>query len=87
MASQYLVANFGIQAHSQPVFSGKPEGPFCQSCTFIFRNERNWKKSARVSGKLVSSGLLGLQVAMRLISQSMTNLYELVSIPETRSLS
>ena len=29
------------QARSQPVFSGKPEGPFCLSCTFIFRNERN----------------------------------------------
>ena len=45
------------QARSQPVFSGKLEGPFCLSCTFIFRNERNWmKKSARVSEKLVSPG-------------------------------
>ena len=39
---------FHLQARSQPIFSGKPEGPFCLSCTFIFRNERNWmKKSAR----------------------------------------
>ena len=54
----------GLQAHSQPDFSGKPEGPFCLSCTFIFRNERNWmKKSARVSEKLVSPGL---RVATRL---------------------
>ena len=55
------------QACSQPVFSGKPEGPFCLSrtCTFIFRNERNWmKKSASVSEKLVSPGL---QVALRLL--------------------
>ena len=37
------------------------------SCTFIFGNERNWtKKSARVSEKLVSPGLPGLQVATRL---------------------
>ena len=42
------------QARSQPVSSGKPEGLFCLSCTFIFRNERNWmKKSARVTVKLV----------------------------------
>ena len=55
------------QARSQPVFSGKPERPFCLSCTFIFRNERNWmKKSARDSEKLVSPGLPGLQVATRL---------------------
>ena len=40
---------------------------FCLSCTFIFRNERNWmKKSARVSEKLVSPSLPGLQVATRL---------------------
>ena len=40
------------------------EEPFCLSCTFIFRNERNWmKKSARVSEKLVSPCLPGLQVA------------------------
>ena len=46
------------------------EGPFCRSCTFIFRNERNWiKKSARVSEKLVSPGLPGLQVATRLTSR------------------
>ena len=53
---------------AQPAsFSGKPEGPFCVSCIFIFRNERNWmKKSARVSEKLVSPGLPGLQVATRL---------------------
>ena len=52
------------QARSQPVFSGKPEGPFCLSCSSIFRNERNWmEKSARVSEKLVSPGLPGLQVA------------------------
>ena len=57
------------QARSQPVFSGTPEGPFCLSCTFIFRNERNWmKKSARVSEKMVSPGLPGLQVATRLLS-------------------
>ena len=50
-------------------FSGKPEGSFCLSCTFIFRNERNWmKKSARVSEKLVSPGFPGLQVATRLIT-------------------
>ena len=53
------------QARSQPVFSGKPEGPFCLYCTFIFRNERNhenWmKKSARVSEKLVSPGIPGLR--------------------------
>ena len=55
------------QACSQPVFSGKPEGPFCLSCTFIFLNERNWvKKSARVSEKLVRLGLPGLQVATHL---------------------
>ena len=55
------------QARSQPVFSGKPEGPLCLSCTFFFRNERNWmKKSARVSEKLVSPGLPVLQVATRL---------------------
>ena len=48
--------------------SGKPEGPFCLYCTFIFRNEKNWmKKSARVSEKLVSPGFIpGLQVATRL---------------------
>ena len=58
---------FNKQARSQPVFSGKPEGPFCLSCTFIFRNERNcMKKSARVSEKMVSPGLPGLQVATRL---------------------
>ena len=55
-----------IQARSQPDFSAKPGGPFCLSCTFIFRNERNWKKSARVSENLVSPGLPGLQVAKRL---------------------
>ena len=58
-----------VQAHSQlPVFSGKPEGPFCLSCNFILRNERNrrMKKSVRFSEKLVSPGLPGLQVATRL---------------------
>ena len=55
------------QACSQPVYSGKTEGPFYLFCIFIFRNERNWmKKSARVSEKLVSLGLPGLQVATRL---------------------
>ena len=45
-------------------FSGKPEGPFFLSCTLIFRNENNWmKKSARVSEKLISPVLPGLQVA------------------------
>ena len=59
---------YSIQARSQPVFSGKPEGPFCLYCTFIFRNERNWmKNSARVSEKLVSPGLPGLQVATCLV--------------------
>ena len=59
--------NNGRQARSQPVFSGKPEGPFCLSCTFIFQNERNWmKKNDRVPEKLVSPGLPGLQVATRL---------------------
>ena len=48
--------------------SGKPEGPFCLSCTFIFQSERNWmKKSDRVSEKLVGPGLPGLQVATRLV--------------------
>ena len=58
------------QARSHPVFSGKPEGPsLCLSFTFIFRDERNWmKKSARVSEKLVSPGLPGLQVATRLVA-------------------
>ena len=56
-----------VQARSQPVFSGKPEGLFCLSCTFIFRNDRNrMTKSARVSEKLASPGLPGLQVATRL---------------------
>ena len=59
---------FRTQARSQPVFSGKPGGQFCLSCTFIFRSERNWmKKSARVSEKLVSPGLPGLQVATHLV--------------------
>ena len=58
---------YAKQARSQLVFSGKPEGPFCLSCTFIFRNERNWmQKSASVSENLVSPGLPGLQVATRL---------------------
>ena len=61
----------GSQARSQPVFSGKPGGPFCLSCTFIFRNERKWmNKSARVSEKLVSPGLPGLQVATRLVLEA-----------------
>ena len=61
--------NEHIQMRSLPVFFGKPEGPFCLFCTFIFQNERNWmKKSARVSEKLVSPGLPGLQVATRLTS-------------------
>ena len=43
---------------SQPVFSGKPEEPFCLCCTFIFRNERNWtKKSARLSEKTGKPGI------------------------------
>ena len=59
---------YNCPARSQPVFSGGPEVPFCLSCTFIFQNERNWiKKSARVSEKLVSPGLPGLQVATRLV--------------------
>ena len=50
-----------------PDFSGMPEGPFCLSCIFIFRKERNWmKKSARVWEKMVSLGLPYLQVATRL---------------------
>ena len=63
----YKKSAYITQARSQPVFSGMPEGPFCLSCTFIFRNERNWmKKSARVSEKLVNPGLPGLQAATRL---------------------
>ena len=62
-----MECTYTIQARSQPVLSGKPEGPFCLSCFFIFRNERNWmKKSARLSERLVSPGLPGLQVATRL---------------------
>ena len=58
---------FTSRARSQLVFSGIPEGQFCLSCTFIFRNERNWmKKNASVSEKLVSPGFPGLQVATRL---------------------
>ena len=49
----YLILSYRdcVQARSQPVFSGKPgndfAGPFCLSCTFIFRNEvlgfqKNW---------------------------------------------
>ena len=70
------------QARSQPVFSGKPEGPFCLSCTFIFRNEKNWmKKSARVSEKLVSLGLpAGLQVATRLAASGIWCLADVSSI-------
>ena len=53
--------NYTSQVRSQPVFSGKPEGPFCLSCAFIFRNERNWmKKSARVSEKTGKPGLTWL---------------------------
>ena len=64
-----LKRGFDQQARSQPVLSGKPGFTFCLSCNFIFRNERNWmKKSARVSEKLVSPGLPGLQVATRLIN-------------------
>ena len=63
-----------VQARSQPNFSGKPEGPFCLSGTFIFRNERIWmNKSARVSEKLVSPSLPGLQVAMRLWCNSFSD--------------
>ena len=71
-----------MRARSQPVFSVKPEGPFCLSCTFIFRNERNWmKKSARVSEKLVSPGLPGLQVATRLICVMFLHMHELSTDP------
>ena len=50
------------------------EGPFCLSCTFIFRNERYWmKKNARVSEKLVSPGLFGLLVATRLVVKLFAN--------------
>ena len=56
-----------IRCVASQFFSGKPEGPFCLSCTFIFQKERNWmKKSARVSVKLVNPGLSGLQVQYRL---------------------
>ena len=76
MASISLLVNICImqlQARSQPVLSGKPKGPFCPSCTSIFQNERNWmKKNARVSKKLVSPGLPGLQVATRLSWASIT---------------
>ena len=65
------------QVRSQPVFSGKPEGPFCLSCTFIFQNERNWmRKSARVSEKLVSPDLPGLQVATGLLAPLMNTAHE-----------
>ena len=54
--------NEHIQMRSQPVFLVSPRDHFVQ-------NERNWmKKSARVSEKLVSPGLPGLQVATRLTS-------------------
>ena len=60
-----------VRRVAKPVFSGKPEGPFCLSYTFIFRNERNWmRKSAWVSEKLVSPGLPDLQIATRLIVYS-----------------
>ena len=43
-------------------------GTFLSVSSFNFRNERNWmKKSTRVSQKLVSPGLSGLQVATRLL--------------------
>ena len=42
-------ANKDMRVASQ-FFSGKPGFTFCLSCTFIFRNERNWmKKSARLT--------------------------------------
>ena len=69
----------GEQARSQPVFSGKPEGPFCLSCNFIFRNERNWmKKSARVSEKLVSPGLPGLQPVATRLGEGIHGTYSLI---------
>ena len=81
------------QARSQPVFSGKPEGPFCLSYTFIFRNERNWmRKSARVSEKLVSPGLTGLQVATRLDLKRLSKIFnsifkiEVICVKEWPSL-
>ena len=44
-----IICVIGRHIDSQ-FFSGKPKGPFCLSCTFVFRNERNWmKKSVRVS--------------------------------------
>ena len=65
--ASFFITNIHVQARSQPVFSGKPEGPFCLSCTFIFRNERNWmKKSARVSEKLVNPGLPGFRAEERM---------------------
>ena len=71
---------------SQPVFPGKPEGSFRLSCTFIFRNERNWiKESARVSEKLVSPDLPGLQVAMRLIASTLSVLWKIWATPRAPS--
>ena len=62
-----VLINISNRRVTSQFFSGKPEGPFCLSCTFIFPNERNlMKKSARVSEKLVIPGLPGLQVATRL---------------------
>ena len=45
---------------SQPVFSGKPEGPFCLSCTFIFQNERNWMKKSASGFRKTPEGKSGL---------------------------
>ena len=49
-----------LQACSQPVFSGRPEGPFCLYCTFIFRNEGNWIKKCKDFRKTGKSGLTRL---------------------------
>ena len=68
---QVSVLSYLLQAGTvaSQFFLVSPDSHFCLSCTFIFRNERNWmKKSARVSKKLVSPGLPGLQVATRLAS-------------------
>ena len=65
-----------IRRVASQFFSGKPEGPVCLSCTFIFRNERNWvKKNARFSEKLVNPGLPGLQIATGLQIEKENSLF------------
>ena len=86
----YLIAIVSRRVASQ-FFSGKPRndfaGPFCLSCTFIFRNERNWmKKSARVLEKTGKPGLTWLTgsyapgvVSCRVVSYRRIESYLIVS--------